>query len=98
MSQGGAAYFAGKGVDNKDQKVWCRVWMAFGEDTDWRRLLLLELSLVLTTFAVRYEMVSMADGIADSVPAIAPAYQIPVVLHTDHASTHYEYYKSMLTT
>jgi len=52
VSQGGAAYFAGKGVDNKDQ------------------------------FA------SIQGGIAAAqyIRAIAPAYGIPVVLHTDHCA------------
>jgi fructose-bisphosphate aldolase class II len=51
-SQGGAAYFAGKGVDNKDQ------------------------------FA------SIQGGIAAAhyIRAIAPAYGIPVILHTDHCA------------
>lgn len=51
-SQGGAAYFAGKGVDNKDQAA------------------------------------SIAGGIAAAhyIRALAPAYGIPVVLHTDHCA------------
>ncbi|KAK8194844.1 fructose-bisphosphate aldolase, class II [Phyllosticta capitalensis] len=51
-SQGGAAYFAGKGVDNKDQKA------------------------------------SIAGAIAAAhyIRAIAPAYGVPVVLHTDHCA------------
>ncbi|KAF2280308.1 uncharacterized protein EI97DRAFT_430046 [Westerdykella ornata] len=51
-SQGGAAYFAGKGVDNKDQKA------------------------------------SIAGAIAAAhyIRSIAPAYGIPVVLHTDHCA------------
>jgi hypothetical protein len=53
---------------------------ACGTWTDWHRLPLLELSLVLTTSAVRAEVVSMVDGIANSFPAIAPSYGIPVVL------------------
>jgi fructose-bisphosphate aldolase class II len=52
MSQGGAAYFAGKGVDNKDQSA------------------------------------SIQGAIAGAhyIRAIAPAYGIPVVLHTDHCA------------
>lgn len=51
-SQGGAAYFAGKGVDNKDQSA------------------------------------SIAGAIAAAhyIRSIAPAYGIPVVLHTDHCA------------
>lgn len=51
-SQGGAAYFAGKGVDNKDQNA------------------------------------SIAGSIAAAhyIRSIAPAYGIPVVLHTDHCA------------
>jgi len=51
-SQGGAAYFAGKGVDNKDQKA------------------------------------SIAGAIAAAhyIRAVAPAYGVPVVLHTDHCA------------
>lgn len=51
-SQGGAAYFAGKGVSNTDQKA------------------------------------SIAGAIAAAhyIRAIAPAYDIPVVLHTDHCA------------
>jgi len=51
-SQGGAAYFAGKGVDNKDQSA------------------------------------SIQGAIAGAhyIRAIAPAYGIPVVLHTDHCA------------
>ncbi|KAI4700362.1 hypothetical protein J4E89_011004 [Alternaria sp. Ai002NY15] len=52
MSQGGAAFFAGKGVDNKDQSA------------------------------------SIQGAIAGAhyIRAIAPAYGIPVVLHTDHCA------------
>jgi len=52
MSQGGAAYFAGKGVDNKDQSA------------------------------------SIQGAIAGAhyIRAIAPAYGIPVILHTDHCA------------
>lgn len=52
MSQGGAAYFAGKGVDNKNQEA------------------------------------SIAGAIAGAnyIRAVAPAYGIPVVLHTDHCA------------
>jgi fructose-bisphosphate aldolase, class II len=51
-SQGGAAYFAGKGLDNKDQSA------------------------------------SIAGAIAAAhyIRSIAPAYGIPVVLHTDHCA------------
>ena len=51
-SQGGAAYFAGKGVDNKNQEA------------------------------------SIAGAIAAAhyIRAVAPAYGIPVVLHTDHCA------------
>lgn len=51
-SQGGAAFFAGKGVDNKDQKA------------------------------------SIAGAIAAAhyIRSIAPAYGVPVVLHTDHCA------------
>jgi fructose-bisphosphate aldolase, class II len=51
-SQGGAAYFAGKGVDNKDQSA------------------------------------SIAGAIAAAhyIRSIAPAYGIPVVLHSDHCA------------
>lgn len=51
-SQGGAAYFAGKGVDNKNQ----------------------EASIQGSIAAAHY------------IRAIAPAYGIPVVLHTDHCA------------
>ncbi|KAI5949859.1 FBA1 [Candida jiufengensis] len=51
-SQGGAAYFAGKGVDNKNQ----------------------EASIAGSIAAAHY------------IRAIAPAYGIPVVLHTDHCA------------
>ncbi|MCJ1389124.1 Fructose-bisphosphate aldolase 1 [Xylographa bjoerkii] len=52
MSQGGAAYFAGKGVKNGDQEA------------------------------------SIAGAIAGAhyIRSIAPAYGIPVVLHTDHCA------------
>ncbi|CAJ2513140.1 Uu.00g012590.m01.CDS01 [Anthostomella pinea] len=52
MSQGGAAYFAGKGVPNGDQSA------------------------------------SIAGAIAGAhyIRAVAPAYGIPVVLHTDHCA------------
>jgi len=52
MSQGGAAYFAGKGVPNGNQEA------------------------------------SIAGGIAGAhyIRSIAPAYGIPVVLHTDHCA------------
>jgi fructose-bisphosphate aldolase class II len=52
VSQGGAAYFAGKGVDNKNQEA------------------------------------SIAGAIAAAhyIRAVAPAYGIPVVLHTDHCA------------
>jgi len=52
MSQGGAAYFAGKGVDNKDQTA----------------------SIAGSVAAAHY------------IRAIAPAYKIPVILHTDHCA------------
>lgn len=51
-SQGGAAYFAGKGVDNKDQSA----------------------SIQGSIAAAHY------------IRAIAPAYGIPVILHTDHCA------------
>lgn len=51
-SQGGAAYFAGKGVSNTDQKA----------------------SIAGSVAAAHY------------IRAIAPAYGIPVVLHTDHCA------------
>lgn len=51
-SQGGAAYFAGKGVDNKDQSA----------------------------------SIQGAVAAAHYIRAIAPAYGIPVVLHTDHCA------------
>lgn len=52
MSQGGAAYFAGKGVANGDQQA------------------------------------SIAGAIAGAlyIRAVAPSYDIPVVLHTDHCA------------
>ncbi|KAF5004119.1 hypothetical protein F66182_16065, partial [Fusarium sp. NRRL 66182] len=52
MSQGGAAYFAGKGVANSNQEA------------------------------------SIAGAIAGAhyIRSIAPAYGIPVVLHTDHCA------------
>ncbi len=52
MSQGGAAYFCGKGVDNKDQKA------------------------------------SIMGAIAGAhyIRSVAPAYGIPVILHTDHCA------------
>jgi fructose-bisphosphate aldolase, class II len=52
MSQGGSAYFAGKGVDNKDQNASIRGAVAG----------------------------------AHYIRAVAPAYDIPVVLHTDHCA------------
>lgn len=51
-SQGGAAYFAGKGVDNKDQ----------------------------------FASIQGSVAAAHYIRAIAPAYGIPVVLHTDHCA------------
>lgn len=51
-SQGGAAYFAGKGVDNKDQTA----------------------------------SIQGAIAAAHYIRAVAPAYGIPVVLHTDHCA------------
>ncbi|CAF9943485.1 MAG: Fructose-bisphosphate aldolase 1 [Alectoria fallacina] len=52
MSQGGAAYFCGKGIDNKDQKA------------------------------------SIMGAIAGAhyIRSVAPAYEIPVILHTDHCA------------
>jgi len=52
VSQGGAAYFAGKGVGNKNQ----------------------EASIAGAVAAAHY------------IRAVAPAYGIPVVLHTDHCA------------
>lgn len=52
VSQGGAAYFCGKGVDNKNQ----------------------EASIAGSIAAAHY------------IRAVAPAYGIPVVLHTDHCA------------
>ncbi|KAH0212577.1 fructose-BISphosphate ALDOLASE, class II, partial [Aureobasidium melanogenum] len=52
VSQGGAAYFAGKGVDNKNQ----------------------EASIAGSIAAAHY------------IRAVAPAYGIPVILHTDHCA------------
>lgn len=51
-SQGGAAYFAGKGVDNKDQTA----------------------------------SIEGAIAAAHYIRSIAPAYGIPVILHTDHCA------------
>ncbi|CCE86459.1 Piso0_004949 [Millerozyma farinosa CBS 7064] len=51
-SQGGAAFFAGKGVDNKNQEA----------------------------------SIQGAIAAAHYIRAIAPAYGIPVVLHTDHCA------------
>jgi len=51
-SQGGAAYFAGKGVDNKDQ----------------------------------FASIQGAVAAAHYIRAVAPAYGVPVVLHTDHCA------------
>ncbi|KAK7191289.1 Fructose-bisphosphate aldolase 1, variant 2 [Paraphaeosphaeria sporulosa] len=51
-SQGGAAFFAGKGVDNKDQAA----------------------------------SIAGAVAAAHYIRSIAPAYGIPVVLHTDHCA------------
>ncbi|ODV60294.1 class II fructose-bisphosphate aldolase ASCRUDRAFT_70829 [Ascoidea rubescens DSM 1968] len=51
-SQGGAAYFAGKGVSNKDQ----------------------------------YASIQGSIAAAHYIRSIAPAYGIPVVLHTDHCA------------
>jgi fructose-bisphosphate aldolase class II len=51
-SQGGAAYFAGKGVDNKDQ----------------------------------FASIQGAVAAAHYIRAIAPAYGVPVILHTDHCA------------
>ena len=52
MSQGGAAYFCGKGVDNKDQKA----------------------SIMGAVAGAHY------------IRSVAPAYGIPVILHTDHCA------------
>ncbi|KAK4554357.1 Fructose-bisphosphate aldolase 1 [Recurvomyces mirabilis] len=52
VSQGGAAYFAGKGVDNKDQ----------------------------------FASIAGSVAAAHYIRAIAPAYGIPVILHTDHCA------------
>ena len=52
VSQGGAAYFAGKGVGNKNQEA----------------------------------SVAGAVAAAHYIRAVAPAYDIPVVLHTDHCA------------
>lgn len=52
LSQGGAAYFCGKGVDNKDQTA----------------------------------SISGAVAAAHFIRGIAPAYGVPVVLHTDHCA------------
>lgn len=52
MSQGGAAYFCGKGVDNKDQKA----------------------SIMGAVAGAHY------------IRSVAPAYEIPVILHTDHCA------------
>lgn len=52
VSQGGAAYFCGKGVDNKDQSA----------------------------------SIQGAIAAAHYVRAVAPAYGVPVVLHTDHCA------------
>jgi len=51
-SQGGAAYFAGKGVDNKDQKA----------------------------------SIAGAVAAAHYIRSIAPTYDIPIILHTDHCA------------
>ncbi|KAF2872091.1 hypothetical protein BDV95DRAFT_635807 [Massariosphaeria phaeospora] len=51
-SQGGAAYFAGKGVDNKDQKA----------------------------------SIAGAVAAAHYIRSIAPVYEVPVILHTDHCA------------
>jgi len=51
-SQGGAAYFAGKGVDNKDQTA----------------------------------SIAGAVAAAHYIRSVAPAYKIPVILHTDHCA------------
>ena len=52
MSQGGAAYFCGKGVDNKTQKA----------------------SIMGAVAGAHY------------IRSVAPAYDIPVILHTDHCA------------
>ena len=52
MSQGGAAYFCGKGVDNKDQNA----------------------SIIGAVAGAHY------------IRSVAPAYGIPVILHTDHCA------------
>lgn len=52
MSQGGAAFFCGKGVNNKDQKA----------------------SIMGAVAGAHY------------IRSVAPAYGIPVVLHTDHCA------------
>ncbi|EMC98383.1 hypothetical protein BAUCODRAFT_32415 [Baudoinia panamericana UAMH 10762] len=52
VSQGGAAYFCGKGIDNKNQ----------------------EASIAGAVAAAHY------------IRAVAPAYGIPVILHTDHCA------------
>ena len=52
LSQGGAAYFAGKGIDNKDQAA----------------------------------SIAGAVAAAHYIRSVAPAYGIPVVLHTDHCA------------
>merc|ERR1711881_363815 len=52
VSQGGAAYFCGKGIDNKDQSA----------------------------------SISGAIAAAHYIRAVAPAYGVPVVLHTGHCA------------
>ena len=52
LSQGGAAYFCGKGIDNKDQSA----------------------------------SIAGAVAAAHYIRSVAPAYGIPVVLHTDHCA------------
>jgi fructose-bisphosphate aldolase class II len=52
LSQGGAAFFAGKGVPNGDQKA----------------------------------SIAGAVAAAHYIRSVAPAYEIPVILHTDHCA------------
>lgn len=52
MSQGGAAYFCGKGVANKNQ----------------------EASIMGAVAGAHY------------IRSVAPAYEVPVILHTDHCA------------
>jgi len=70
MSQGGAQYFCGKGINNDGQKV-CHPASI--------------ISPSLTNIASKASIAG-AVAAAQYVRSLAPSYGIPVVLHTDHCA------------